>query len=110
MLTTVLENMPNTPGVYAIRGPRRRAYPSDIIYIGSAANARGLHGRIHQYFHPGSGQRTARRIHQRITTEQDLEISYSTTDTWADAKCLEAQLLYRFETSFGCLPEENKRR
>src|SRR2546421_12306475 len=76
----LLERTPEGPGVYVIRRATpvtRRSGESDIVYIGSAANERGLRTRLPHYFHPGPTQRTNRRILTLMEDARDFVVSFS---------------------------------
>jgi excinuclease UvrABC nuclease subunit len=109
----LLSLLPTRPGAYAIRRStpyQRRIGLSDILYFGSAANARGLKNRLSQYFHPGHLQRTNIRILNLVGGSSDFEVSVASTDSIPDAKFLESTLLAAYEAEHGELPPENKRR
>ncbi|HLZ71735.1 MAG TPA: hypothetical protein VKV26_17670 [Dehalococcoidia bacterium] len=104
--------LPSQPGVYAIRRRTpicRFIGSSDLAYIGSASNLRGLKGRIRQYFHPGPTQYTNQRIRALIAASPDYEIGYVRTDTAMAAVMLESTLLERYEAEHGELPPLNHR-
>jgi excinuclease UvrABC nuclease subunit len=108
----LLPQLPTRPGAYVIRRStpyQRRKGLSDILYFGSAANARGLKNRLSQYFHPGPTQRTNIRILNLVGGSSDFEVSVVTTDSIPDAKFLESTLLEAYEAEHGELPPENKR-
>jgi excinuclease UvrABC nuclease subunit len=108
----LLSLLPTRPGAYAIRRStpfQRHVGLSDILYFGSAANARGLKNRLRQYFHPGHLQRTNIRILNLVGSSSDFEVSVAPTDCIPDAKLLESMLLSDYETEHGELPPENKR-
>src|SRR5262249_40012812 len=90
--------------------PRRRG-SSDIGYIGSAVNQKGLQGRIRQYYHPGPTQSTNILMRQRLYASGcALRLGFSATDTAAAAKRLESDLLIQFEDEHQELPPYNRQR
>jgi excinuclease UvrABC nuclease subunit len=108
----VVAGLPKTPGVYALRFDLdypRRVGASDILYIGSATNRRGLRGRIPQYFHPGPTQRTNKRILDKVSNSSGYCLAFAVTKSIPEAKMLEASLLEKYEVDHGELPPENLR-
>ena len=104
--------LPNKPGVYAVRSCRdysRCTGSSDILYIGSAANYRGLKNRIGQYFSPGPTQTTNIRILGLVGDSADFEIAFATVPSAREAKPLEASLLALYEKDHFELPPQNRR-
>lgn len=100
------------PGVYVLRCRKdytRRIGSSDILYIGSAANRKGLKMRLYQYFHPGPTQRTNKRILALVGDCDDFEVAFIEATSIPEAKMLEATLLEKYESDHGELPPENKR-
>lgn len=110
----VLARAPLAPGVYCIRcRSSEYTHPiglSDILYIGSAAGAQGLQGRLRYYFRPGPTQWTNRRILAKCGESEDYEIGFVVTLTGDEAIALESRLLTEFVAQHGGLPPENKRR
>ena len=109
----LLRSVPKSFGIYAIRRDRpfsRVRGASDILYIGSAANQKGLRGRIRQYFSPGPTQWTNKRILALVADASNYQISWLQTDSIAKAKALEQELFDRYEQEHGDLPPENLRR
>jgi hypothetical protein len=107
----VLEYLPESIGVYIIRTNHlfgRLVGESDIIYIGSAINNRGIRRRVKYYFHPGPSQQTSLRINKRIPLISNLEISYVASQTKVDARVLEKQLLLAYEKDHLELPPFNR--
>lgn len=105
--------VPQSVGVYAIRRdspftPLRGS--SDILYVGSATNQKGLRGRISQYFSPGPTQWTNKRILALVSDSTSYQISWILTETIARAKALEQELLEEYLGEHGELPPENLRR
>jgi hypothetical protein len=81
---------------------------SDILYIGSATNARGLQQRVRQYYHPGPTQRT----HQKIKAYLELNaagvsVGHLVRETAEDALDLERLLLETYYWAHGDLPPLN---
>lgn len=109
---TLIPSLPAAPGVYVIRRKQpfgRFVGETDIAYIGSAASAQGLKGRIRQYFHPGPTQRTNQRILALIERSDDLELSFVERPTADDARNLEKRLLSQYDAEHGELPPLNRR-
>jgi excinuclease UvrABC nuclease subunit len=109
---SLLRHAPSSPGAYVLR--RRQSYPrrigaSDITYIGSAANADGLRGRLRQYFHPGPTQSTNKRILELCGESDQYEVAFTISDSRARAKAVEANLLEHYVAEHGELPPENRR-
>src|SRR5689334_18107560 len=108
----VLGSAPRSFGVYVIR----KTEPvqcirgqSDIIYIGSACNEKGLRGRIGQYYSPGWRQSTNLRILKLTEDSDDYEIGWRQTTTKSEAVGLEQLLLERFFNDHGERPSENRK-
>jgi hypothetical protein len=109
----LLAAAPEAFGVYAVRCLDRhktRLGQSDLVYIGSAANQRGLKGRIRQYFHYGPTQRTNQRIIRLVGQSTRYEIAFTVSTSPSEVKLLEALLLQRYEAAHGQLPPQNLRR
>jgi len=109
----LLERTPEEPGVYAfgrLTPYTRRVGESDIVYIGSAANERGLKMRLRQYFHPGPTQHTNRRILALVGDSKDYEVAFTQVPSRSVARGLEAKLLQMYRAEHGELPPENRRR
>ena len=109
---SLISILPISTGVYVIRRehPFGRLFgQSDIFYIGSATNIRGLKGRIRQYFHPGPSQKTNQRILALLESLNDLELSFLECFSPIEAKNLEKILLYLYEDEHGELPPLNRR-
>lgn len=109
----LLEQTPQRFGAYVVR--RRIPYPravgeSDVMYIGVAANEKGLQQRLRQYFHPGATQRTSKRILAIVGNSDQYEVAWVCTESRAKAKILEAELLEEYERQHRSLPPENLRR
>jgi hypothetical protein len=88
----VLKSLPCKFGVYVLRGTTaigRIPGASDIAYIGSACNQRGLQGRIRQYFSPGPSQLTNRRIIGIIGDSAEYEIGWCEVTAKSEAVALE---------------------
>ena len=109
----LLAILPDNYGVYAIRRdtplPRVQG-SSDIVYIGSATNQKGLKNRIGQYFSPGPTQSTNKRILALITRPQGYEIGWVVMPTITEAKAFEQELLDGYLRDHSELPPENHRR
>ena len=104
--------LPVRIGLYSIRRKRpicRLVGQSDIAYIGSATNQRGLRGRISQYFHPGRTQRTNQRILNVIEASQDFELAFTECEGAERAKALERRLLARHDEEHSELPPLNRK-
>ena len=100
----------NSFGVYVIRRNvvfQRTRGASDIVYVGSATNKRGLKGRISQYFSPGPTQSTNKRILALVSDSQHHQIAWVETETKARAVALEQELIDRYVTDHGQRPPEN---
>jgi excinuclease UvrABC nuclease subunit len=109
----LLRAAPKSVGVYAIRRDTsfsRIRGASDILYVGSAANQKGLHGRIGQYLSPGPTQWTNKRILALVAETTNYRISWLVTETIAKAKALEQELLELYLQEHGELPPQNLRR
>lgn len=109
----LLRSVPKTFGVYVIRRDKpfsRVRGTSDILYIGSAANQQGLHGRTGQYFSPGPTQWTNKRILALVGDSTNFQIAWLEAETIAKAKSLEQELLELYLGEHGELPPENLRR
>jgi len=103
----LLATLPSRPGVYALRWSRvfgRFRGESDIVYIGSAINARGLRKRIRHYFRPGKTQRTSQRIRQLLGLLNDLEFSWVERSDPVEARSLERKLLAEYADDHIELP------
>ena len=109
-----MDNLPELPGVYAIRQTEGRPLShlptgfSDLVYIGSAANQRGLRQRIRHYYHPGPTQLTNNRVNQLVMNSDGFGLSYLVAPDRKAAKVREAALLNRFYHDHGQLPPENR--
>lgn len=109
----LLRAAPQSVGVYAIRRDTSFSQArgaSDILYVSSAANQKGLYGRIGQYLSPGPTQWTNKRILALVAEMIIFEISWLVTDTIANSKALEQELLELYLHEHGELPPENMRR
>ena len=96
-------------GVYCICTKQPSAF-SDIVYFGKVTNARGLRGRLTQYFHPGHLQRTNLRIQQIVKLAPgDFEVAWTSCEA-EEARRLEARLIGEFVTAHGQLPPWNRSR
>lgn len=108
-----LTSLPTSSGVYIILLPQpeqRRQGASDIGYIGSAVNQKGLRGRVRQYYHPGPTQSTNIAMRQRLCAQACALQGFMATDTAAVAKRLESDLLIQFEAEHAELPPYNRQR
>ena len=104
--TSGCSSLPLTPGVYGIcaAGP-----DSEVIYIGCAANARGLRGRILQYFRPGPSQHTNHRVRNFIGSSGNAYLLfYRSAASSQQARTLEYQILTDFVHQNRRLPRLNR--
>jgi len=76
---------------------------SDILYIGSTKNRRGLNQRMRQYLHPGPTQLTSLRIN-KFMKETPLEVAWCITD---EPENMEHELLKRYSQEHNELPPLN---
>ncbi len=109
--SSLLAGLPNEPGVYVLRSPRpfgRYRGSSDIVYIGSTADSKGMKHRIRFYFHPGPTQETNMRIRGKLDLVDDLEIGWKSTADPELARCLEGDLLADYERDHLELPPFNR--
>ena len=100
------------PGVYIIKTSNlfgRFVGQSDIVYIGSATNIRGLRGRIQQHYHPGPTQSTNLRINSMMQSRDDLFLASAICLTTREAKEREKHLLALYEVDHSELPPLNRR-
>jgi hypothetical protein len=108
-----LFSAPRARGVYCIRAKRslpRLVGNSDIMYFGKATNAKGLQGRLGQYFHPGHLQTTNLGIRKRIeVAPDDFEVAWTTCES-EEAKRLEARLVREFLSDHRERPPWNRNR
>jgi hypothetical protein len=107
----LLGRVPPKQGVYVIRRGEqfgRFIGETDIVYIGCAASASGLRGRLYGYFHPGPTQTTNQRMSEFSERLGDLEVAYIVCSTADDAKRREKLLLHSFEAEHGELPPLNR--
>ena len=111
--SNLLPAMPLTFGVYVIRSKKLLKGlrgDSDIVYIGSATNQRGLRGRIGQFFSPGPTQPTNKRIQARIGGQDHYDIAWVENETIGQARSLESDLLDKYLSEHDELPPENRKR
>ncbi len=99
--------VPTKPGVYAIRmknGVRfgRLRGESDIVYMGRTA--KGLRGRLRQYFNPDPTQLTNRRVNQ-LMRRYDLEVAWKEDQ---NPSITEHNLLLQYVTDHDELPPLNR--
>jgi hypothetical protein len=101
---------PKQRGIYMFRLARCKFFgrlkgETDILYIGSAENKRGLRGRLGQYLHPGPTQWTTKRICE-MAKKYDMEIGWCLC---GEAGNLELELLHRYNEDHDELPPFNHR-
>ncbi len=91
-------NMPDTPGVYIFRGPKRK-----MLYIGKAAS---LRDRVRSYFasdlHAGRGARIVGMVVAAVSLE------WVETDSVLEALILEANLIKRYQPPYNVDEKDNK--
>lgn len=87
MAKNLYENLPDTPGVYMMRGKK-----GELLYIGKAGN---LRRRVASYFLRPHDARIEKLV------ENIKKIDYRETDTALDALILEAALIKRFLPPFN---------
>lgn len=108
----LLGKVPNSDGVYVIRSCRpfgRYRGHSDIIYVGSSANAtRGLKGRVSFFFRPGPSQYTSKRIKALLDRAEELEISFRICPA-VEARSLEKNIIKQYVDEHWELPPYNRR-
>jgi hypothetical protein len=95
-------------GVYVIRYEKnfgRLKGCSDILYIGSTINRKGMWKRIGQYFDPDPTQVTNKRIHEFLKRHIPMEISFIYLEV---PERLESQLLQEYITDHDELPPLNR--
>lgn len=106
----LLTRAPTKFGVYVVRrtvAVARIRGESDIIYIGSACNQRGLKGRFGQYYSPGPTQFTNRRIMELVADSEEYEIGWCEAAVKSEAVGLEQLLLERYFEQHGERPPQN---
>ena len=106
----LLKKVPRTFGVYVIRkstAVERVRGASDIVYVGSACNQRGLKGRLSQYFNPGPSQTTNKRIIEIIGESEEYQIGWCELVAKSDALAFKRRLLERFVEEHGERPPQN---
>jgi hypothetical protein len=99
--------LPALTGVYVIKNDvlfGRFVGESDIVYIGSAAGENGLRGRIAEFFSPGPGQSTNKRINEILHSHPGLKISFVHSPSASDAEALESSLLKEYDRQHRDLP------
>ena len=107
----VLERMPSTPGVFAVRRDspyQRRIGTSDLVYIGVGANQQGLRMRVRQIFHPGPSQTTNQRLLDLMKRSNEYQLGFAVTSDREEANALKKRLLERYRGEHGELPPENR--
>lgn len=108
----LLDCAPLSFGAYIIRAlapVKRSRGESDIVYVGSACNQRGLRGRIEQFFSPGQEQLTNKRILELIGESDDYEVGWVQTRTTSEAVDFKQHLMGRYCADHGERPPENLR-
>jgi len=107
----LLGKIPDSSGVYIISSPQpfgRYRGESDVVYVGSSANAQGgLKRRIRFFFHPGPSQYTSKRIKALLDLGEKLEISFHTC-TALKARSLEKEILQEYVREHLELPPYNR--
>lgn len=100
----LLDSLPESPGVYAIREAAPLPYArgeSDLIHIGSACNERGMRGRIRQYFSPGPTQSTNLKIYFCLSQGRRMEIAWKAGIQKSEAEAIERRLHDLFSVDHG---------
>ena len=107
----LLNNIPDRDGVYIIRSSQpfgRYRGQSDIVYVGSSANAtRGLKGRISSFFRPGPSQYTSKRVKALLDLAEKLEMSFKIC-TSVEARNLEKDIIRQYVVEHQELPPSNR--
>jgi hypothetical protein len=83
---------------------------ASIVYIGKAASAKGLQGRLKQYLDFGEGKAIGHRggrLIWQIEEAAKLVIAWRLVQEGQSARELEAKLLLEFEHVYGRLPFAN---
>lgn len=108
----VLRKAPLDYGVIVVRKttPESRLRgESDIIFVGTAANDKGIRQRINEFFSPGPSQTTHHRVLALIQDSGEYEIGWCVLRTKVEAAPLKRRLLERFFQEHGELPPQNLR-
>jgi hypothetical protein len=107
----LIGELPQSDGVYVIRSSRsfgRYRGESDIVYVGSSANATGgLKGRVKFFFRPGPSQYTSLRIKALLDRAEELEISFRICPAM-EARSLEKEILKQYVDEHWELPPYNR--
>ena len=107
-----MKRLPTRIGVYVVR--RTTAAPcvrgeSDIVYVGSACNQRGLKGRLNQYFSPGPSQFTNQRILELVGESEEYEVGWYVVNLKSEAVGMEQRILERFVAEHDQRPPANRK-
>lgn len=94
MMKALYEKLPDTPGVYVMRGERNK-----VLYIGKATN---LRRRVSSYFLRAHDARLERLV------SEIRHIDHIETDTAIDALILEAQLIRKYQPPFNIREKDDK--
>jgi len=103
-------DMPKKPGVYVIALKNERICrlegESDILYIGSTKDKRGLKNRFSHYRNLGKSQTTNEKINKFIKRKPNVKILWKITRK-EDARKEEKKLLNEYFNEHGELPPLN---
>lgn len=104
-----IKNAPKRWGAYVIRTTGGKSFgrlrgKSDILYIGSTKNKRGLNQRLTQFLNPGPTQWTSQRINKFIK-KYPVEVAWRISD---EPRNLESELLQQYFKEHEELPPLNR--
>ena len=88
------ENLPDTPGVYLMKGARGR-----VLYVGKAGN---LRRRVSSYFLKAHDSKTEKLL------SEIKKIDYLKTETAIEALILESQLIKKYEPFYNAREKDDK--
>lgn len=91
-------NLPDTPGVYIFRGPKRK-----ILYVGKATS---LRDRVRSYF--GSDIATTRSSAIAGMVDEAITLTYEETGSVLEALILEANLIKQHQPPYNTRDKDNK--
>jgi len=90
-----VDALPQTPGVYLLKGMRGK-----VLYVGKAQN---LRGRVRQYFLGGDGRQQVPNLVARVA-----DVSVLVTDSVKNALLLENELIKRHKPPFNVRLRDDK--
>lgn len=94
MPKTLHKNLPDSPGVYLMKGTRGK-----VLYVGKAGN---LRRRVSSYFMKAHDSKIERLL------GEIKKINYQKTDTAIEALILESQLIKKYEPPYNAREKDDK--